>query len=164
MVTYQSALTSISDFSLSSKVATTQQTDSVAHKLKPRLFYKSAHLQFHSVDFHPGMNCAWQYYKTPKSAIASEQFCLLNSLPQFHLQSISLCTSKSKWLSLAIILQLQSYCLGHLLRLLTVDFIFIFSLLFYFYFYFIFYFLFLDRTTWVRIYQSCCHISHKLRA
>ena len=38
--TYQSALTSISDFFLLSEVVTTQQTDGVAHKLKPRLFHK----------------------------------------------------------------------------------------------------------------------------
>ena len=39
-----SALTSISDFFLSSEVVTAWQTDSTAHKLKPRLFHKSAHL------------------------------------------------------------------------------------------------------------------------
>ncbi len=37
-----SALTSISDFILSSKVATMQQKDSIAHKLKPRFFHKFA--------------------------------------------------------------------------------------------------------------------------
>jgi len=42
--THQSALTPILDFFLSSEVATTQQTDGIAHKLKPRSFYKSAHL------------------------------------------------------------------------------------------------------------------------
>ena len=36
------------------------QTDSAAHKLKPRLFYKSAYLQVYSADFHSGVNCAWQ--------------------------------------------------------------------------------------------------------
>jgi len=41
MATYQSALTSISDFSPSSEVVTMWQTDSTAHKLKPRSFYKS---------------------------------------------------------------------------------------------------------------------------
>jgi len=55
--THQSALTPISDFFLLSKVATTQQTDSAAYKLKPRSFHKSAHLQVHSMDFHPGVNC-----------------------------------------------------------------------------------------------------------
>jgi len=59
-VTYQSALTLISDFFLSSEVMTTWQTDSVAYKLKPRSFHKSAHLWVHSVDFHPSVNCAWQ--------------------------------------------------------------------------------------------------------
>jgi len=59
MVTHQSALTSISDFFPSSEVATIQQTDGAAHKLKPRLFHKSAHLWVHSVDFHLSVNCAW---------------------------------------------------------------------------------------------------------
>ena len=90
-----------------------QQTDGVAHKLKSRSFHKSAHLRVHSADFYPGVNCAWQYYQTPKSAVASEQFCLLNLLSQFCLQSILLCTSKSKWLPLAVIPQLRSHCLGH---------------------------------------------------
>jgi len=71
-----------------------QQTDSAVHKLKPRLFHKSAHLRVYSADFHPGVNCAWQYYQTLKSTVTSEQFRLLNSLSQFYLQSISLCTSK----------------------------------------------------------------------
>ena len=56
MATYQLALTPISDFFLSSEVATMQQTDGTAHKLKPRSFHKSAHLQVHSVDFHSSMN------------------------------------------------------------------------------------------------------------
>ena len=62
MVTYQSALIPILDFSLSSEVATTWQTDGTAYKLKPRLFHKSAHLQVHSVDFHLSVNYAWHYY------------------------------------------------------------------------------------------------------
>jgi len=41
MVTHQLALTPILDFFSSSEVATTWQTDSTAHKLKPRLFHKS---------------------------------------------------------------------------------------------------------------------------
>ena len=53
-----------SDFSPSSEVATMQQIDSIAHKLKPRSFHKSAYLWVHSADFHPGVNCAWQYYQT----------------------------------------------------------------------------------------------------
>ena len=89
------------------------QTDGVAHKLKPRSFHKSTHLQVHSVDFYPSVNHAWQYYQTIKSAVTSEQFRLLNSLSQFRLQSISLCTSKSKWLPLAVIPQLWSHRLGH---------------------------------------------------
>ena len=36
-----------------------RQTDSVAHKLKPRSFHKSAHLRVHSADFHPSVNHAW---------------------------------------------------------------------------------------------------------
>ena len=56
-----------SDFSFSSEVATTQQTDSAAHKLKPRLFHKSAHLWVHSVDFHPGVNHAWQSFSVSLS-------------------------------------------------------------------------------------------------
>ena len=57
-VTYQSALTPILDFFPLSEVVTMQQTDSIAYKLKPRSFYKSAHLQVHPADFHPSMNCA----------------------------------------------------------------------------------------------------------
>ena len=53
MATHQSALTSILDFSPSSEVATMQQTDSAAHKLKPRLFYKFVYLQVHLADFQP---------------------------------------------------------------------------------------------------------------
>ena len=44
MVTYKSVLTPLLDFFLPSKVATMQQTDSTAYKLKPRSFNKSAHL------------------------------------------------------------------------------------------------------------------------
>ena len=84
--THQSTLTPISDFFLLSEVVTMQQMDSTAYKLKPRLFHKSAHLQVHSTDFHPGVNCTWQYYQTLKSAVASEQSYLLNPLSQFHLQ------------------------------------------------------------------------------
>ena len=93
-----------------------RQTDSAAHKLKPRLFYKSAHFWVHSIDFYLSVNRTWQYYQTSKSAVVSEQFCLLNPLLQFHLKSISLYTSKSKWLPLAIILQLRSHRLEHSLK------------------------------------------------
>jgi len=41
-------------------------------------------------------------------------------------------------------------------------FYFLFSL--YFIFYFIFLFFSIFRTTWVKVYQSHCHISHKLMA
>ena len=44
MATYYSALTPILDFFPTSKVATMWQIDGVAHKLKPRSFYKSTHL------------------------------------------------------------------------------------------------------------------------
>jgi len=44
MATQQSVLTLTSDFFLSSEVVTMQQIDSIAYKLKPRLFHKSAHL------------------------------------------------------------------------------------------------------------------------
>ena len=113
MATHQSVLTSTQTFSLLSEVVTTQQTDGAAHKLKLRSFHKSTHLWVHSADFHPSVNHAWQYYQTPKSAIASEQFHLLNPLLQFCLQSTWLCTSKSKWLSLTVILQLWSHRLEH---------------------------------------------------
>ena len=89
------------------------QTDGAAHKLKPRSFHKSTHLRVHSADFHSSVNCAWQYYQTPKSAVASEQFHLLNLYRSSICKSISLRTSKSKWLPLTIILQLQSHRLGH---------------------------------------------------
>ena len=113
MVIHQSALTFILDFFPSSEVVTMRQTDGAAYKLKLRSFHKSTHFWVYSMDFHPSVNHAWQYYQTPKSAVASEQFHLLNPLSQFCLQSISLYTLKSKWLSLAIILQLQSYCLRY---------------------------------------------------
>ena len=58
MTTHQSALTPISDFFPSSEVVIMQQTDSAMHKLKPRSFYKSTHLQVYSVDFYPGVNRA----------------------------------------------------------------------------------------------------------
>ena len=49
-----------SDFSPSSEVATTRQTDGAVHKLKLRSFHKSAHLWVHSADFYPSVNCAWR--------------------------------------------------------------------------------------------------------
>jgi len=58
MATHQSALTSILDFFLSSEVVTMWQTDGTAHKLKPRLFYKSTYLQVHFADFYPSVNHA----------------------------------------------------------------------------------------------------------
>ena len=49
-------------------------------------------------------------------------------------------------------------------RLLTIDLIFIFHFLFYFSVSFLFLSFSIFRTTWVRGYQSRCHISHKLMA
>jgi len=63
-VTHHSALTPISDFFPSSEVATTQQIDGTAYKLKPRSFHKSAYLWVYPVDFHPSVNHTWQYYQT----------------------------------------------------------------------------------------------------
>ena len=77
--------TSTQTFFPLSEVAIIWQTDNTTHKLKPRSFHKSAHLLVHSADFHSGVNCAWQYYQTPKFVITSEQFHLLNLLLQFHL-------------------------------------------------------------------------------
>ena len=56
MATHQSALTLILDFFPISEVATMQQINGAAHKLKPRSFHKSAHLQVYSADFHPSVN------------------------------------------------------------------------------------------------------------
>ena len=59
-VTHQLVLTSILDFFLLLEIVTMQQTDGAAHKLKPRSFHKSAHLQVHLADFlqtfTPGVN------------------------------------------------------------------------------------------------------------
>jgi len=56
MATHQSVLTSTQTFFPLSEVATTQQIDGTAHKLKPRSFHKSAHLQVYPADFYPGVN------------------------------------------------------------------------------------------------------------
>jgi len=56
------------------------------------------------------VNHTWQYYQTPKSTVASEQFHLLNFLLQFCLQfNSTICTSSPKWLTF----QLWSHYLGH---------------------------------------------------
>ena len=52
MVTYQLALTSISDFFLLSKVATIQQIDGITHKLKPRLFHKSIYYRVQYIKYN----------------------------------------------------------------------------------------------------------------
>jgi len=62
MVTHLISTHSHLDFFLPSEVVTTWQTDSAAHKLKPRSFHKSAQVWVHLVDFHPGVNCAWHRY------------------------------------------------------------------------------------------------------
>ena len=49
-------------------------------------------------------------------------------------------------------------------RLLTIDLTFMFRLSFYFIVSFSFLFFSIFRTTQVRVYQSRCHISHKLMA
>ena len=70
-----------------------------------------------SQTFIPSVNCAWQYYQTPKSAVTSKQFYLLNPLLQFCLQNNNylLYFKSPKWLFLTIIPQLQlwSHHLGH---------------------------------------------------
>ena len=53
MTTHQSVLTSISDFFLLSEVATIQQIDGTAHKLKPRLFHKVHTSLSLLIDFYP---------------------------------------------------------------------------------------------------------------
>ena len=53
---------------------------------------------------------------------------------------------------------------GIVSRLLTMDFIFPFHFIFLFLFPFIFLLFSIFRSTWVRGYQSCCHISHRLMA
>ena len=59
MAIHQSVLTSTQTFPPSSEVVTMWQTDGAAHKLKPRSFHKSTHLQVYSADFHPSVNHAW---------------------------------------------------------------------------------------------------------
>ena len=72
----------ISDFFPSSEVATMQQTDGAAHKLKPRLFHKSTHLWVHSVDFHPSVNRIWHWVITSSSKL----LCLIITKVSEHLQ------------------------------------------------------------------------------
>ena len=54
--------------------------------------------------------------------------------------------------------------LPYMSRSLMVDFIFYFLFSLYFIFIFIFILFSIFRTTQVRVYQSCCHISHKMIA
>jgi len=53
-----------------------------------------------------------------------------------------------------------------IVKIVDIGLHFLFSLftLFYFYFSFLFFSFSISRTTWVRAYQSRCHISHKLMA
>ena len=69
--THQSVLTSILVFILLSKVATTQQTDSTTHKLKPRSFYKSAHLWAILQTFTLSVNHTWHLVWVDSSNISS---------------------------------------------------------------------------------------------
>ena len=78
MATHQSALTSILDFFPLSEVATMQQTDSVAHKLKLRSFYKSAHLWVHSANFYPSVNHAWYFYTLSLNKLANSSANVLS--------------------------------------------------------------------------------------
>ena len=94
MATHQSALTFILDFFPSPEVVTTWQIDGAAHKLKPRLFYKSAYFWVHSVDFHPSVNHAWQYYQTPKSAVTF--WAVLSTKPSVAVLSVIHFTSHFK--------------------------------------------------------------------
>ena len=66
-----------------------------------------------SYPFSLSLLIPWGIDCNTKSVVTSDQFRLLNPLSQFHLQSTWLRTSKSKWLSLTVILQLQSHCWGH---------------------------------------------------
>jgi len=61
-------------------------------------------------------------------------------------------------------LQRRNLKKGVMSKPLIVDFIFSFSLYFIFIFIFIFILFSIFRTTQVRVYLSCCHISHKLMA
>ena len=71
-MTYQLALTPILDFIHSSEVATMQQTDSAAHKLKPRLFHKVCIIKHRVYTLYaslsqphrlssPSVNYVWHY-------------------------------------------------------------------------------------------------------
>jgi len=118
MATYQSVLTPISNFFLLSEVVTIQQTDSTAHKLKPRSFNKSTNFWTNLADFHiwcePHLTvfsdfqvcCHFWVVLSAKSSITVPP-----AKQSFH-------TSSPKWLSLTITLlsiqgQLWSHCLGH---------------------------------------------------
>ena len=94
-----------SDFFPSSEVVTTQQADSTAHKLKPRLFHKSAHLWVHSADFHSSVNHAWQYYQTsqvcchfwavPPAKPSVAVLSVIHSTSHFKVQMASSCCNSS---------------------------------------------------------------------
>ena len=63
MMIHQSVLISILDFLLSSEVATMQQSDSVAYKLKPRLFISEPTLQ----TFILSVNHTWHIVRVKDS-------------------------------------------------------------------------------------------------
>ena len=97
-VTHQSVLTLTLDFFLSFEVATMQQTDRAAHKLKPRSFHKSTHLWVHSVDFHPSVNCAWQgvIIVTNKVALPSDFQTIENVVE--NMENINSNNIETSWL------------------------------------------------------------------
>ena len=80
------------------------------------MFHKSIHLWVYLVDFHPWYELCLTVLSDYKSAIAFEQFCLLNPLLQSCLQKTTFALQSPKWLSLTKIPQLQlwSLCWGHL--------------------------------------------------
>ena len=58
MAIHQSVLTPISNFFLSSEIVTMWQTDGIAYKLKPRLFYKAHISKPILLTFTSSMDCA----------------------------------------------------------------------------------------------------------
>jgi len=93
-VTYQSALTSISDFFLLSEVVTIQQTDNTVYKLKPRLFYKSTYLQVYLVDFD--LWCELHLTPSFNHTIKSLLECYFNLDPMPHYLLLNKVTLKQR--------------------------------------------------------------------
>ena len=84
-----------------------QQTDSTAHKLKPRLFHKSVQLQVHLADFH--LQCEPCLIVLSDFQVYCCFWAVLSAKQPLYFKV-------QKWLPLTIILQLQlwSHYLGHL--------------------------------------------------